>query len=118
MKLSKIADILGAEVLCGKDHLDNDVEYAFSSDLMSDVLTYVNKRTLLLTGLTNAQVIRTAEMIDIAGVLFVRNKKLGDDILKLATEDDILVMRTCHTMYTASGILYCAGLKGLSIGRS
>lgn len=117
MKLREVADILGAEVLCGEERLDSEIEYAFSSDLMSDVLTYVNKKTLLLTGLTNAQVIRTAEMIDMIAILFVRNKRPGSDIIKLAAENNILVMCTCHTMYTASGMLYSSGLKGITINK-
>lgn len=115
MKLSEIANILDAEILCGEDRLDIDMDSAFSSDLMSDVLAYVNKKTLLLTGLTNAQVIRTAEMIDMSAVVFVRNKKPSSDIIKLACDNNIVVMCTGHTLYTASGLLYNSGLLGIVI---
>lgn len=115
MKLREVMNTLNAEVVCGNDKLDTEIEYAFSSDLMSDVLAYVNKKTLLLTGLNNAQVIRTAEMIDMPAIVFVRNKRPSSDIIRLANEDNILLMCTEHTMYTASGLLYTSGIKGLQI---
>lgn len=115
MKLKEIRDVLDAELLCGENYLCNEVDTAFSSDLMSDVLAYVNKRTLLLTGLINAQVIRTAEMADLSAIIFVRNKRPGNDIIELAEENNIVIMTTGHTLFTASGMLYGAGLKGIDI---
>lgn len=115
MKLRQVANIINAEILCGENNLDVDVESAFSCDLMSDVLMYVNKKTLLLTGLTNSQVIRTAEMVDMPAVVFVRNKKPSHDIIQLASENNIIIMCTSHTLYTASGLLYDSGLQGVKI---
>jgi len=115
MKLKHVREILDAELLYGDDYLDSEVDAAFGSDLMSDVLAYANCRTLLLTGLTNAQVIRTAEMIELSAIVFVRNKKPGHDIIKMAEENNIVVMRTRHTLYIASGKLYSCGLKGIEI---
>jgi predicted transcriptional regulator len=107
--------LVDCEVLCGLKKLDQRLEHAFGSDLMSDVLAYVEEETLLLTGLTNAQVIRTAEMLDLKAVLFVRGKKPSQDVIELASENDIVLLTTNHTMYVTSGILYSHGLKGLSI---
>lgn len=115
MKLREVMSTLNAKVICGENKLDNEVDFAFSSDLMSDVLAYVNKKTLLLTGLNNTQVIRTAEMIDMSSIVFVRNKVPGDDIIKLALENNFVIMCTEHTMYTASGLLYQSGLRGIQI---
>lgn len=115
MKLIEIKSILDAEVFCGEEQLDREVDSAFSSDLMSDVLAYVDKTTVLLTGLVNTQVIRTAELIDLPAVIFVRNKKPDPEIIKLARENRIVVLCTKDAMYTASGKLYVSGLKGITI---
>ena len=115
MRLRQVADILGADILCCRDKLDLEIYYAFSSDLMSDVLSYANKKTLLLTGLINPQVVRTAEMIDMPAIVFVRNKKPGDIIMKLAHENNFVILSTSHSLYTASGLLYASGLKGIQI---
>lgn len=115
MKLRQIAELLECEILIGEEFLDREVAYAFGSDLMSDVLAYTEEDTVLLTGLCNNQVIRTAEMLDLKSIVFVRGKKPTDEIIELAKEDDILLLRTEHTMYSASGILYSHGLEGTSI---
>lgn len=115
MKIRQIADLLDCEVIIGEEFLDREVKYAFGSDLMSDVLAYTEEDTVLLTGLCNNQVIRTAEMLDLKTIVFVRGKCPSEDIIELAKEDDILILRTEHTMYSASGILYSHGLEGTSI---
>lgn len=115
MKLHQIRDILKAEVLAGENLLDREVHYAFGSDLMSDVLAFANEKTLLLTGLTNPQVIRTAEMMDLTAIVFVRGKKPDPASIAMAEENNITLMRTSHTLYTASGLLYSAGLRGIDI---
>jgi hypothetical protein len=115
MKLEKVKSVLDAKLLCGEEYLDYDVDYAFSSDLMSDVLAFASKKTLLLTGLTNAQVIRTAEMIDVSAIIFVRNKKPDAEIIKLAMENKMILMNTEDTLYAASGKLYNAGLSGIQL---
>lgn len=115
MKICDVKDILGAEVLCGEELLCNEVNSAFGSDLMSDVLAYVKGKTLLLTGLTNQQVIRTAEMADLGAIVFVRGKKPGEEIVELAKENEIALLLTKDTMYTASGKLYSKGLQGVNI---
>ena len=111
MKISEVRDILDAKILAGKDQMNGEIDSAFGSDLMSDVLAFVNDRVLLLTGLVNMQVIRTAEMMDMVCVVFVRNKAPSDDILLLAESKNIVVMKTEERMFDACGILYSAGLR-------
>ena len=111
MKICEIQKLLNAEVLTCKDDLDRDVRSACGSDMMSDVLAYVKDQAVLLTGLVNMQVIRTAEMMDMVCVVFVRNKVPADDILLLAESKNIVVMKTEERMFDACGILYSAGLR-------
>ena len=113
MKIREIARLLDAEVLCCKDHLDNEVYSACGSDMMSDVLAYVKDQAVLLTGLVNAQVIRTAEMMDMVCIVFVRNKRPTEEMLQLAAEHDMVVLATSKRMYEACGKLYQAGLYTL-----
>lgn len=110
MTLAEVKKILNAEVLTGEEFLDKEVYSACGCDLMSDVLAFVKDRALLLTGLINPQVIRTAEMMDIETVIFVRGKKLGDDIIGMAKMKDIVIMTTEYPLYIAGGKLYEAGL--------
>lgn len=110
MRLSEVKKILNAEVLTGDEFLDKEVYSACGCDLMSDVLAFVKDRALLLTGLINPQVIRTAEMMDIETVIFVRGKKPGDDIIGMAKMKDIVIMTTEYPLYIAGGKLYEAGL--------
>ena len=74
MKISDVKEILGAEVHCGEDLFDFEVKSAFGSDMMSDVLAFVDDQTVLLTGLLNPQVVRTAAMLDLKCIVFVRGK--------------------------------------------
>ena len=112
MKLSEIKEILEAEVLAGEEMMNTEVDSAFGSDLMSDVLAFVDDRVLLLTGLVNPQVVRTAEMMDISAIVFVRGKKPDENVAALANAKDIVLLSTEHTMYVACGRLYKAGLTG------
>jgi len=112
MKISKIAELLEAEVLCGADRLDGEVKSACGSDMMSDVLAYVKDQAVLLTGLLNPQVIRTAVMMDMQCVVFVRGKKPGADVLSLAENCNLTVLSSQERLYTACGKLYEAGLRG------
>ncbi len=114
MIIRKIADLIEGEVIIGHEYLERDVKAAFGSDLMSDVLAYVSDETVLLTGLTNHQVVRTAEMLDLKAIIFVRGKYPSEDVVTLAKEHKIVLIATKHTLYTASGILYCNGLQGIS----
>ena len=112
MKISTIRDLLKAEVLCCEENLDNDVFSACGSDMMSDVLAYVKDQAVLLTGLVNPQVIRTAEMMDMRCIVFVRSKRPSDAMVAMAVDDDIVMMATTMRMYDACGTLYANGLIG------
>lgn len=115
MKINEIAEILGAEILTDFSNDNTDIIYGFASDLMSDVLAYANSETLLVTGLNNSQVIRTAEMMDINTVLFVRGKKPSKEILDLATENLVTVLATNYTMFKTCGLLVLKGMKGIEL---
>ena len=113
MKIKDIQHLLDAKLLAGGDEsLENEVTSAFGCDLMSDVLAYVKDQSVLLTGLVNPQVIRTAIMLDMVCVVFVRSKMPTDEILELAKESGIAVMSTTKTLYESCGIIYSAGLGG------
>lgn len=115
MHLKQIMDLTKAEILAYEQGLDMEIKTAFGSDLMSDVLAYVEEDTLLITGLTNQQVIRTAEMLDLRAILFVRGKKPCQDVIDLAEEKKILLMMAKESLFTISGILYGQGLRGIKI---
>lgn len=110
MKMSEIADLLNARVLCSSELCDHEVYSACGSDMMSDVLAYVKNQAVLLTGLVNPQVIRTAEMMDMRCIVFVRNKLPSEDMLELASDAGIVVMTTPMRMFEACGKLYLGGL--------
>lgn len=112
MTLGEVKTILNARLLCGEEMLDHEVHTACGSDLMSDVLAFVKDQAVLLTGLMNQQVIRTAEMMDIICIIFVRGKEPAPEVVELAKEKDIAVMTTTHRMFTACGLLFKAGLDG------
>ena len=112
MKISTMKNLLDAKVLCCKENIDRTVYSAFGCDLMSDVLAYVNDQAVLLTGLVNPQVIRTALMMDMICIVFVRSKMPTDEMLALAKENGIVVMSTDKTLYTSCGLLYSNGLDG------
>lgn len=111
MKIREVVALLNAKVYGDEQMLENEVEFAFSSDLMSDVLTVKTQNVLLLTGLSNIQSLRTAEMSDVVNVIYVRGKKITDDMKELAEENGILLMECDYSMFRASGILYKAGIK-------
>lgn len=115
MKIREIADILSAAFLT-EDDPDIDIRSACGSDMMSDVLAFVKDRTVLVTGLTNAHVIRTAEMLDVSCIVFCRGKKPDEDMLKMARERGIVILCTAHTMYVACGLLYTNGIVGCESG--
>lgn len=110
MKLHDVKKILSAEVIAVENELDREVLSAFGCDLMSDVLAFVDEQALLLTGLVNPQVVRTAEMMDMKAVVFVRGKEPTEEIIELAKDANIVVMKTDMTLYNACGKLYAEGL--------
>ena len=115
MLLSDICRILDANVITSEDAETIggiDIHMACGCDLMSDVLAFVKDQALLLTGLMNQQVIRTAEMMDIVAVCFVRGKLPADDVVELAKNRGITLIATDYPLYTACGKLYDKGLRG------
>ena len=112
MKIKTIIELLEADVLCGEDMLEEHVYSACGSDMMSDVLAYVKEQAVLLTGLINLQVVRTAVMMDMKCIVFVRGKNPPADVIELAQECGIVVLRSPERMYVACGKLYENGLRG------
>ncbi len=115
MKIHEVKEMLDAKVLCCEENLDREICSAFGCDLMSDVLTsHSTDKTVLLTGLVNSQVIRTALMMDMCCIIFVRSKVPNEEMVELARENGIVMMSTDRTLYTTSGLLYAHGIVGTS----
>ena len=114
MLISEIISLLHADILTAPDHFDTDIQNAFSSDMMSDVLAFTKSNTLLCTGLTNMQVVRTADMTELSALVFVRGKVPDADIVAAAAENNLPVLATDYTLFEACGILYGAGIRGCS----
>ncbi len=112
MKISTLKEVLEAKIVCGEDMLDREVFSACGSDMMSDVLAYVKDQAVLLTGLVNSQVIRTAEMMDMVCIVFVRSKQPTPEMIELARESGMVVLTTDMRLYEACGKLYINGLVG------
>ena len=112
MTMEEVREILEAKVLIGGERMEEPVETACGSDLMSDVLAFVKEKTVLITGLINPHVVRTSEMLDITCIVFSRGKKPSEEILEMAEEVGITVISSPLTTYTACGELYTHGLPG------
>jgi len=112
MKIKEICDILEGEIICRSDLTDTDVFTACGSDMMSDVLAFVKEQATLLTGLVNPQVVRTAEMMDMHCIIFVRGKRPTLQMIEMAEDRDMVMICTELEMFTACGKLYSAGLRG------
>ncbi|MDD6012204.1 MAG: DRTGG domain-containing protein [Oscillospiraceae bacterium] len=112
MKVKEIQETLAAEVMCRPDLLETEVHSACGSDMMSDVLAYVKEQAVLLTGLVNPQVVRTAEMMDMHCIVFVRGKRPNLEMIEMAAERDMVMLCTDMEMFTSCGKLYAAGLRG------
>ncbi len=113
MKLQEMQEILNAKLIYAPEGWETtEVKSACGCDLMSDVLAFVKDQALLLTGLVNAQVIRTAEMMDIKVIVFVRGKVPTEDVVDLAKKMDMAIFSTEKPLYTACGKLYTNGLSG------
>lgn len=112
MTVRDVKEILEATVLGREDLLEKEVHTACGSDMMSDVLAFVKDQSVLLTGLCNLQTIRTAEMMDIVCIVFVRGKTPDASMVEMANNRDIAILATKHRMFTACGLLYENGLHG------
>lgn len=112
LSIREICEILEGVIICNDDKADQTVKTACGCDLMSDVLAFTKSGSVLLTGLTNLQVIRTAEMLDLKAVVFVRNKRPDDSMMQLAKKTGIVIILSPYPLYESCGRLYASGLKG------
>lgn len=115
MQIKDIILLLDATMLSGEELQDTFAQGAFASDLMSDVLALVKEQNILLTGLCNTQVLRTAEMLDMDCVILVRGKVPTEEFIKMAAEKNICLLATKETMFKSCGLLYSNGLHGGNI---
>jgi len=112
LKLREVKEILDADVIVGKEKLDMEVSTAFGADLMSDVMAFAKAGSLLLTGLTNAQVIKTAATSHIAAIILVRGKEPSTEAIDMAKELQIPILTTKYILFETAGILYSKGIVG------
>ena len=112
MKISEMQQLLDARVICCEENINRHVYSACGCDLMSDVLAFVKDQAVLLTGLVNPQVIRTAEMMDMICIVFVRSKVPTQEMIDLARDSGIVLMVSDKRLYEACGLLYQSGLVG------
>lgn len=113
MKISEILHITGGTLKCGEEKLHLEISHAFSSDLLSDVLTINRSGIMLITGAANLQAIRTAEIAEVSCILFARNKKVTDEMIRLAEENGLVIIESPRSMFGISGMLYQEGIKPL-----
>ena len=111
MTISEIAEKIEGQIVCCEEKTSTDLEFAFASDLMSDVLTVEKEKLVLITGLVNLQAIRTSEMSDIGCIVFARDKKVSSDIISLAKENKMVIIESPYSMFRISGELYKSGIK-------
>jgi len=111
IRISQVIDSLNAKIVCGNADVNQDIDFGFASDLMSDVLTIDSDNLLLITGLNNLQTIRTSEMSDIPYILFVRDKKASDEMKMLAEESGITILECQYSMFRACSLLCKIGLE-------
>ncbi len=112
MTLAEVKETLQAELLTGNSDLSTEVYSACAADMMSDVLAYTEPASLLITGLTNQQTLRTVEIADAVGVVFVRGKRPPAEVIAYANEKKIPLLVTDFCMYDACGLLFKKGLCG------
>lgn len=110
--LRQVCDLLNGEIICSEHLADQSVGSACGCDLMSDVLAFTRPGSVLLTGLTNSQVIRTAEMLDLKAIVFVRSKKPDERTIQMAEALQLVLILSPHPLYESCGRLYTAGLSG------
>ncbi len=112
MRLTEIRDALQCEVLAGEDDMSIDVEAVVASDGMSEILAFAQPGALMITGLTNIQSIRTADIANVRAVIYIRGKRPNERVIALARDRNIPVLATELGMFDTCGILRELGLKG------
>ena len=115
MKIKEIVRLVNGKLLTSEYNKNKEIKCAFAADLISDILMCTKEPTLLLTGLTNPQIIRLADMIDLEGIVFVRGKKPPKEIIDMAKERELPLIITPFTMFKTSGILFQNGIRSCSI---
>ncbi|MDY7076692.1 MAG: DRTGG domain-containing protein [Chloroflexota bacterium] len=115
MKLSEVLEIIDGKMFSKSANLDQEVQMGCGADLMSDVLAFTHEGTLLMSGLTNPQVVRTAEMAGIRAIVFVRGKIPSPETITLAEEKNIPLLASKYTMFETCGRLFAAGLPGCGL---
>uniref|UniRef100_A0A7C3MI15 DRTGG domain-containing protein n=1 Tax=Dictyoglomus thermophilum TaxID=14 RepID=A0A7C3MI15_DICTH len=122
MKAREIVELINGKVLAGENLLDEvDIKKAFAADLMSDVLAMVTsneKDVVLITGITNSQIVRTAEILDIPMIIVCRGKVVPKEVVELSKEKGIILISTDKIVFEVSGILYNKGIVPTSINDS
>jgi predicted transcriptional regulator len=113
MTLEVLSEFINAKRVCGSNDAGVEIYEAFASDLMSDVLTLDNRNPLLITGLSNLQTIRTAEMADINVIVLARGKKASPEMIELAQEHNIIILETDFSLFKTCGILFQNSIKPL-----
>ena len=112
MKLAEIKDMLQCQVLTGEDALSMEVETVVASDGMSEILAFAHPGALMITGLTNVQSVRTADIANVRAMIYIRGKRPDTRTIDVAREKKIPVLATSLGMFDVCGILREAGLKG------
>lgn len=110
MKIAEIASLLDARYCCCEDQKDREIRVGCACDMMSDVLAFGSDQAVLLTGLLNPQVVRTAEMMDIFCIVLVRGKEPTQAMIELAQERSVAILATDYSMFASCGILFKAGV--------
>lgn len=115
MKLGKVLEAIEGKAISKNIDLDMEVQMGCGADLMSDVLAFTHEGTLLMSGLTNPQVVRTAEMAGIRAIVFVRGKIPPAETVSLAEEKGIPLLASKYTMFETCGRIYQAGLRSCGL---
>ena len=115
MKLREALEAIDGKLISENADLDLQVQMGCGADLMSDVLSFTHEGTLLMSGLTNPQVVRTAEMSGIAAIVFVRGKVPPPETIRLAVEKGIPLLASKYTMFETCGRLFQAGLPSCGL---
>jgi predicted transcriptional regulator len=115
MKLSEVLEVIEGKVISESADLEEEVKMGCGADLMSDVLAFTHEGTLLMSGLTNPQVVRTAEMAGIKAIVFVRGKIPPPETITLAEEKNIPLLASKYTMFETCGRIFNAGLPSCGL---
>lgn len=110
MTIEEISSLLDAKIICGEERASHPITMAFASDLMSDVLTLREDNIMLITGLANTQTLRTAEMAEIPCIIVARNKRISEEMVEIANENEIVLLECRYSVFKTCGLLFQAGI--------